>query len=194
MDPPLDQDRVRTILEHAADHPWRLQGVGLLALRLDERREYRLHVWDPDGCDGDPPIHDHPYDFHSTVIVGELTNTRYVEGPTGDTYCRERYAATNESDRRTDAVRLAGTSTTLGPGDHYHQLAGELHDSHQIPGTVTIIRCTWRNRPELTVCHRPGAPWSSGRARPATTDEVTRITAAALDLFGPTRSRARQGR
>ena len=190
MDHTRDQALVRTILEHAADYPWRLQGIGLLALRLDDRRVHRLHVWDPDACDGDPPIHDHPYDFTSTVIVGELTNTRYVEDPTGDEYCRERYTPDDEHDRRTDTVHLVGTSITLGAGDRYHQVASELHDSHQTPGTVTIIRCAWRERPELTVCLRPDAPWVSGVARPATPDETKRITAAALDLFGTARSRA----
>jgi hypothetical protein len=183
MDHALDQALVRTILEHAADYPWRLQGIGLLALRLDERRQYRLHVWDPDGGDGDAPIHDHPYDFTSTIVVGELTNTRYVEDPTGQTYCRHRYAPNDEHDRRTDSVHLVGTSTTFGPGDQYHQLAGELHDSRQTPGTVTVIGCAWRDRPELSVCLRPGAPWVSGQARPATPDEIKRITTAALDLF-----------
>ncbi|MGZ4707246.1 MAG: hypothetical protein ACXWBN_00735 [Acidimicrobiales bacterium] len=183
MDHTPDKALVRTILEHATDYPWRLQGIGLLALRLDDRREYRLHVWDPDGRTGDPPIHDHPYDFTSTVVVGELINTRYIEDPTGDEYRRQRYSPSDENDRRTDTVRLAGTSTTLGSGDHYHQLAGELHDSHQVPGTVTVIRCSWRNRPELTVCLRPGAAWVSGLARPATPAEIERITAAARDLF-----------
>jgi len=183
LDHTLDQARVRTILEHAADHPWRLQGIGLLALRLDDRREHRLHVWDPDGCTGDPPIHDHPYDFTSTVVVGELVNTRYAEDPGGDEYRRERYASADEDHRRTDTVRLVGTSTTLVPGDRYHQLAAELHDSHQTPGTVTIIRCSWRARPELTVCRRPGAPWVSGQARPATQEEIKRITSTALDRF-----------
>ncbi len=183
MDRTLDQVLVRTILEHAADYPWRIQDLGLLALRLDDRREHRLHVWNPEGGTGEPPVHDHPYDFTSTVIVGQLTNTRYVEDPTGTEYGRERYSPSDENDRRTDTVRLRGTSTTLGPGDQYHQLAAELHDSHQSPGTVTVIRCTWRDRPELTVCLPPGAPWVSGQARPATPDEIKRITAAALDLL-----------
>ena len=187
MDRALDEAGVRTILEHAADHPWRLQGVGLLALRLDDRRERRLHVWDPDGCIGDPPIHDHPYDFTSTVVVGELINTRYVEDPSGEELRRERYATSDEGDRRADTVRLVGTSTVLGPGDRYRQLAAELHDSRQAPGTVTILSCEWRDRPELTVCLRPGAPWVSGQARPATPDEITRITAAALDRFASLR-------
>ena len=176
---------VRTILEHAADYPWRLQGIGLLALRLDDRREFRLHVWDPDGGMGEPPIHDHPYDFTSTIVVGRLTNTRYVEDPTGDEVCRERFSPADETDRRSDMIRLRATSRTLGPGEHYHQLADELHDSRQAPGTVTIIRCRWRDRPELTVCLRPGAPWVSGQARPATPDEIKRITTSALDQFGP---------
>ena len=184
MDHALDQCLVRTILEHAADYPWRMQGIGLLALRLDDRREHRLHVWDPDGCPGDPPIHDHPYDFSSTVVVGTLTDTRYVEDPTGRLYRRERYVPGAEDDRRRDTVRLAGTSTVLGAGDRYHLLAHELHDSRQAPGTVTIIRCEWRDRPELTVCLRPGAPWVSGQSRAATADEIKRITSAALDLFG----------
>lgn len=179
----LDASRVRTILEHATDHPWRLQGIGLLALRLDDRREWRLHVWDPDGCVGDPPVHDHPYYFTSTVIVGELVNTRYVEDPTGEEFVRERYAPAAEDDRRTDTVRLVGTPTAFGPGDRYRQLAPELHDSRQAPGTVTVIRCEWLDSPELTVCRRPGASWVSGLARPATAAEIRRITAPALDLL-----------
>ena len=187
MDHTLDRALVRTILEHAVDHPWRLQGIGLLALRLDDRREYRLHVWDPDGGLGDPPIHDHPYDFTSTVVVGELINTRYVEDVGGDEYRRERYSPDNEDDRRRDTVRLAGISTTLGPGDRYHQLAVELHDSHQAPGTVTIIRCEWRERRTDRV---PPSRHSLGvrSGPPATPDEIERITSAALDQFGADRS------
>ena len=184
----LNQAFVRTILEHAGSYPWRLQGVGLLGLRLDGRREYRLHIWDPDSVVGDPPIHDHPYDFTSTVVVGELTNTRYAEDLDGDEYCRERYSPGAENDRRRDTVRLVGTSTTFGPGDRYHQVADELHDSRQTSGTVSIIRCRWLDRPELTVCLRPGAPWVSEQARPATQQEIHRITTAALDLFGTDQS------
>ena len=184
MDHTLDPDHVRRLLEQPADRPWRLQSIGLLALPLDDRRELRLHVWDPEAGVGDPPIHDHPYDFTSTVIVGELTNTRYVEDPAGVEHRRERYAMGDEDTRRVDAVRLVGTATTFGAGQRYHQRAAELHDSRQTPGTVTVIRCTWHDRSELTVCLRPDAPWVSGRSRPATPAEIARITAVALDLFG----------
>jgi hypothetical protein len=177
----IDQALVQTILEHATDHPWRIQELGLLALRLDDRREYRLHVWDPESRVGDPPIHDHPYDFTSTVMAGQLTNTRYVEDPAGVEHRRQRYSPDDQHDRRSDRVRLIGTSTTFGPGDAYHRRADELHDSHQEPGTTTVIRCTWRTRPELAVCLRPGAPWVSAQARTATPHEIKRITSVALD-------------
>jgi hypothetical protein len=180
----LDRAELRTILEHAADHPWRINNIGLLGRWLDDHREHRLHVWYPDrAVEDDPVIHDHPYDFTSTVIVGEVTNTRYVEDPHGTELTRERYRLDDENDRRIDTVRLLGTSTTLRSGDRYDQQAAELHDSRQVPGTVTVIRCTWHERSELTVCRRPGAPWVSGVARPATAEEIERITAAALELF-----------
>ena len=117
------------------------------------------------------------------MIVGELINTRYVEDPNGIEYSRHRYWSGDEHDRRTDSVRLVASTTTLSPGDRYRQLTGELASSRQVPGTVTLIQFSPLEERELTVCLAPGAPWVSGRARPATAGDVTRITGAALDLF-----------
>ena len=173
---------VHSILTHAEAFPWRLQEVGLLGLWLDERKEHRLHVWGfpPEG---DPPIHDHPFDFTSTVVVGELVNTRYVEADAGEDYLRERYAVGNDAERTVDTVRLVGAATTYRAGESYEQLAPELHDSRQAPGTVTLIRFTFTGATELTTCRRPGAPSVSGQARPATSDEVKRFTSTALERF-----------
>ena len=101
----------------------------------------RLHVWDPAYSVGDPPVYDHPYDFTSTIIVGELTNTRYEEDPAGDEYLRFRYTRPTEDLRASDTVRLSATATTFTAGGQYGQLAHELHTSWQLPGTV--IRCSW---------------------------------------------------
>ena len=184
MDISLNAALVRAILEHAEDYPWVIQEIGLLGLRLDDRREYRLHVWDPSSSVGEPPIHDHPFEFTSTVIAGEMTNTRYEEDPVGVEYRRVRYTPSNGDDRRSDTVRLSGTATTISAGDQYHQLAHELHDSRQLPGTVTIIRMTFtEDAAELTVCSREDAAWISGQSRPAAPADVKRITATALELF-----------
>ena len=48
MSETLSKVLVFTILRHAEVFPWRMQDVGLLGLRLDNQRAYRLHVWDPD--------------------------------------------------------------------------------------------------------------------------------------------------
>ena len=184
MDISLNTTLVRMILEHAEDYPWVMQEIGLLGLRLDDTREYRLHVWDPSTSVGEPPIHDHPFDFTSTVIAGEMTNTRYEEDPLGVEYHRVRYTPPNEDDRRSDTIRLSGTATTFTAGDQYHQLASELHDSRQLPGTVTIIRRTFTaDASELSVCNREPTAWVSGQSRPAALADVKRIVATALELF-----------
>jgi hypothetical protein len=184
MDSGLNKALVHQILTHAEDFPWRMQeGVGLLSLRLDDRRTYRLHVWEPGYIVGEPPVHDHPYDFVSTVIAGEVANTRYEECASGAEYSRVRYLASDDRVRRTDTVRLSSTSATLRDGEQYAQLAHELHDSRQEPGTVTIIRCSFKDVAELTVCLRDEDTFVSGQARPATLDEVKQITARALTLF-----------
>lgn len=179
----MDKVLVQNILERARNYTWMFQDIGLLGLRLDEHREYRLHVWAPDRCSGQAVIHDHPFDFVSKIIAGELTNVRYEEDPAGIKYLRERYSPGNEDRRTTDMVQLCAKSETYREGDEYGQAAHELHDSHQLPGTVTIIRRTFRSVNELTVCRAEDAPWVSGAPRPATPQEVEDITSQAMAWF-----------
>jgi hypothetical protein len=183
MNATLSKALVLTILRHAEDFPWRMQDIGLMGLRLDDRREHRLHVWDPSYMTGDPPVHDHPYDFTSTVIVGELTNTRFEEDPEGDEYARFRYPPSAEDQRRSDTVRLSAKATTFSAGGNYRQHARELHASWQQPGTVTAIRCSWVEALELTVCLRDEASWHSGQARAATRAEIKTVATKALGWF-----------
>jgi len=180
----LSKALVFTILRHAEDYPWRMQDIGLMSLRLDDQREYRLHVWDPtEDVIEDPAVHDHPYDFTSRIIVGELTNTRHEEDRSGEEYVRLRYTLGGEDLRRSDTVRLSGVATTFREGGEYHQLAPELHASWQLPGTVTVIRCSWTEVSDLTVCLRDEGSWRSGLSRDATRDEVKAVAAKALEWF-----------
>jgi hypothetical protein len=184
MDNGLDKALAYQILVHAEAYPWAMQDIGLMGLRLDDHREYRLHVWHPGHCEGEPPIHDHPFDFRSQIVAGEMINTTYVEDPAGVEYRRIRYVPGDEDHRSTtETIRLTGTATTYAEGEQYAQLAHELHDSRQLPGTVTTIRRTFQDVPELTVCLAEKAPWVSGRSRPATPEEVKRFAASALTWF-----------
>ena len=62
-------------------------------------------------------MHDHPFDFTSTVVAGEMTNTRYEEDSDGVEYHRVRYSLENEDARTADTVRLSGTPTTVTAGE-----------------------------------------------------------------------------
>jgi hypothetical protein len=168
MSDTLSKALVFTMLRYAEEFPWRMQDIGLMALRLDDQRQYRLHLWDPSCIVGEPPIHDHPYDFTSTIIAGELTNTRFVEDAAGEEYVRFRYSMPAEDQRRADTVKLSAVSETLAAGSTYRHLGPELHASGQQPGTVTVIRCSWVESRELTVCLRGDASWTSSHARKAT--------------------------
>jgi len=183
MSETLSKALVLTMLQHAEDFSWKMQDIGLMSLRLDDRREYRLHVWDPSDFVGELPIHGHPYHFTSMIIAGELTNTRYQEDPAGDEFVRFRYRPGAEGERRPDAVRLSSTATTFTEGSQYRQLAHELHASRQQTGTVTTIRCRWLEAPELTVCVRDEGSWRSVQGRDATRNEIKGFAAKALQLF-----------
>jgi hypothetical protein len=82
-----------------------------------------------------------------------------MEGPAGDEYVRFRYSLPAEDERRSDTVRLSATPEILAEGGEYRQFAHELHASWQLPGTVTVIRCSWGEQRELTVCLRDEGSW-----------------------------------
>ena len=141
----LDKVLVRNILEHAVQYTWKIQQIGLLMLRLDEQREFALHVWAPERCTGVPPIHDHPYDFVSRIIAGELTNARYVEDPSGVKYLRERYKPSNEESRTMDYVQLVPEVVeTFKEGDEYAQAADEFAAKGKASASALARRPTIR--------------------------------------------------
>ncbi len=106
-----------------------------------------------------------------------------MEDPAGHRYVRDRYTPPDEDGRTTDTVHLVAEAETYEAGDEYGQLAHELHDSRQLPGTVTILRRASREVGRLTVCRPEGAPWLSGRSRSATSQEIKEFTTAALEWF-----------
>ena len=96
---------------------------------------------------------------------------------------RFRYSPPAEDQRRSDTVTLSAAAETLREGDDYRLLAHELHTSWPQPGTVTLLRCSWDEARELTVCLRDEASWRSGQARDATREEIKAFTAKALEWF-----------
>ena len=180
----ITETKVRDVLAHPFDHQWTLQGFGMLRTYLDDEHVERLNIWDPDtAVDEVSTIHDHPWDFDSTIVRGELHNQRFVITDEHDVY-----GAAYQASRLVPGPGgglIAGTTTTvtLGrlaiecyrPGETYHMDAPELHESLPSRGCVTVNRRTFLERDEATVCWPADGAWVSAEPRPATRDEVTRF-------------------
>jgi hypothetical protein len=186
-------DDIRDILVHHEDYPWTLQGFGMLRTYLGADQVHRLHIWDARyRVEKVSPIHDHPWDFTSQVIAGELINQRYTSGHRYEGYVDDIY--------KTVSIRCGEGGCALSPitrsilhraqpehylsGDTYSQVATELHESLPQDGTVTVIsRVFGPDRDLARVFWRGTEGWVSAEPRPATTEEVKAIVTNALDLW-----------
>lgn len=173
-------------------YEWSLQGFGML--RAYVSRELRLHIWDDRfRVKNVSDIHDHPWNFESLVLSGELRNTRYLVsrhgvGAFGPTHHEGTIICGPSTDVRTPErskydVRLAGTTETFKPGTIYRQKADDVHRSEYERGTVSLVSRGWTGKdPERALVYWPiGEIWESAHPRPATRAEVDEICAYARE-------------
>jgi hypothetical protein len=177
----------RYALQYPERHEWTIQGFGMLRTYFGEG--VRLHIWDDDHAVPDvSPIHDHPWDFSSLVLSGQLINHKYIRADTiGEDYqqaliqCGEGGGLMGEL----SVVRLfAQPPHVIRAGKGYHQRADELHTTEAIPGTVSVITRDFvkDDRNHATVCW-PSGPWVSAEPRPATDIEVKTFVEKALEVW-----------
>lgn len=199
---------VRNLLERGSLE-WSVQGLGMLRTYLDPNT--RLHVWHaglcyaadaPPGVNRASEIHDHPWNFRSTIIAGELTNTRYElagslhsldDRVPADLLDRPLYqrgrivCGPNDCSgaKVEDGAHWFHTSSEhYGAGESYLMFAEDLHTTSYADGTVTIIRRTPRpdrSSEHATVYWPFGTDWMSARPRLAMSEEVELGLAAALE-------------
>lgn len=185
---------VKNLLERHSDREcdgWSYQGFGMYRLYLT--RAVRLHVWMPDDAVPNvSTIHNHPWDFTSKILVGEMTNKKYevVEGSSSPTHhmseilCGPKGGITHRHlrDERVE-LRLCGLEE-LETGDAYRMARHELHESMiTMPGTITMIeRVFYEDTEHALVCYPLGTEWVSAEPRPATRVEISRMAEAALAL------------
>lgn len=204
----MKDDVIRALVrEVLAEGPrlrdWTYQGFGMLRTYLDDEERFRLNVWDPGSAiENVSVIHDHPWDFTSLIVCGELVNHtfRYVRSqpPT----CR----AEDEASLRLKAYRSVEIRTGEGGGPMtevqplqlienpartvhapltYRQHHAQLHWTEATPGTVTINdrELVTGDGPKVaTVCWSEGE-WVSAEPRPATNDEWEHFVALATKLM-----------
>lgn len=198
---------VRHLLHEFDRHQWSIQGFGMLRLYLS--KEVRLHIWHsafkvPNVSE----IHDHPWDFESEVVCGELTNQLYVvlkDGP-GNLMVEEDRTTIGGYERNpcthhVTKIRCGpggGVCESEGPpeprlllgycphtylaGESYAERAVQVHETKAVDGTVTIVRRTFKADTEHARVFFPlGTEWVSAEPRPALPGEVAEFAMAALD-------------
>jgi hypothetical protein len=178
------------LLENADRLEWSAQGLGMLRTYLS--KEVRLHIWHSSlRVPNVSKIHNHPWDFRSEVVVGEIVNRVYRPGGASPTHTmgtircgvggglvRAEHSGTSSE----LPVRLVLTENSTYPaGTSYSERADELHETEASDGTVTIVTRSFKADTEhATVCYPLGTSWVSAEPRPATRDEVQKVLAVAL--------------
>lgn len=181
---------VRELLQFPERRDWSLQGFGMLRTYLAP--ELRLHIWDPEyRVESVSDIHDHPWHFESIILSGHVENRRYRVSTDGvSTHHRGRIVCgpnpSEHGPKTVEPVRLdQWCEGVFRPGETYRMHADELHASFPSPGAVTLIDRAKANKdPDRAFVYWPlGTQWVSAEPRPATHDEVMRITSYALECW-----------
>lgn len=190
---------VKSLLERADQYKWSVQGLGMLRLYLSQ--EIRLHIWDSSlQFPNATLIHDHPWDFHSLVVSGEITNIKYnqkdfpVRSDAYRPYLRQKLlcgpgGGLKENPSPTFLVMMRPTrygplvSKEFGRSFVcYTQNRTEVHETRALDGTVTLVYRTFNgDRDHANVYIEHDKQWVSAEPRPATAEEVERVVRRALE-------------
>ncbi|MEU5977411.1 hypothetical protein [Streptomyces sp. NPDC047315] len=128
-------------------HPNGFVKLPLARVARDGRRLF-LHIWV--AGEEDAEIHDHRWDFASTVLRGALVNTTVdvapqIEHDDAAGYRVVHYRPRPGGYRFTpvradhDVVVTSRRTATLAAGTRYRMTARTLHRARALPGTVTLI-------------------------------------------------------
>lgn len=121
-------------------------GLGFIQLKLNDKR--RIHFWDIslDKNVGPEELHDHRYDFHSTVLAGKLKNEiwHFEPNPAGDW---EMVSVSCDKDNR-QASKFISRGHTQFIAEHHLQ-AGDTYQMHRDTFHVTSL-----SQPTVTLLDR----------------------------------------
>lgn len=176
--------RAAHVLDQHKDFAWTVQGFGMIRTYLDPEKEWRLNVWDNRlKIRGVSEIHDHPWDFESWVLAGEIANTRFDDwgavgeacGPPSALPFQHIKIVTGEGGGPVGMVDqhylTAHRPEIYLVGQGYKQLKDEIHVTKAVPGTVTLNRRTPATAAHTANIFWPRGPWINAEPRQATKAE-----------------------
>ncbi len=183
----LTRELVHKILERASCYPWTLQGFGMFRLNLGKLG--RIHIWNTDyAVKNVSVIHTHPWNLHSMILSGKLTNVIYREQAHGiNAHWRSEIQTGEGGGLKGDPVAVTlgvHQLETYGAGQWYWQSANEIHESRPANGTVTVVRRPKGPPDEKALVYWPlGYEWVSAEPRPVTADIINLVAKHALSMW-----------
>lgn len=137
-------------------------GLGFIQIKLDDHD--RVHIYHPELPAFVEEPHDHRYDFHSTVLVGTLTNIFYEFVSCEPTATRDYLAETscdpeNTADTTPIPVRLVRKKTiTTHAGASYYVGFDQFHTVHPTGMCATYLQRSPICKDYARTIRREGAP------------------------------------
>ena len=184
----MDKNEVKAVLLDPSTD-WHTHDLGMIFADLEGRGS--IHVWDTALKTAEPPLHTHPWSIDSTVIVGQITNTRYTVNCCAgqDYHTAESHWANRPGSRAgrfpigdiTDAKLIGAPPETYKAGESYHQDASEIHGSSAVDGTVTLVLQVYAGRQASRLYFR--GDYKPMEMRIATPAESAHAIGLALPLF-----------
>lgn len=174
---------------HLQVRPWTIQGLGMMRTYLSNGD--RITIWHNDLIyPGVTRIHDHPWSFRSTVISGEMHDTRfdYARGTAVDfwrgarEYTRALITAGEGKPSYLETVWLEPRRTNVvSMGHSYKHDWNDVHLTGFANGTVTYCHRFDHQGPMAHVFWPVNEQYGSAEPRAATPEEVEKYTQAALE-------------
>lgn len=182
---------INSILQNYQNYEWTTQGFGFIRTYLDEKKRYRLNVWNDDLRVSEvSDIHDHPWDFRSWILAGCIINTQYFPSTSSkDMMYRFNSIQTGEGGGQISDegfIKLKkGRLETYAVGKSYFQKAEQIHQTDYWRGTVSLNeRIPINNRKNLAhVFWYHDREWIDAMPRPAHKIEVATTIKHALKLW-----------
>jgi hypothetical protein len=174
------------ILDHAGQYDWSVQGFGMLRLYI--RKIGRLHIWDDRlRYPGVSMIHTHSWDLRSTIVSGNVRNTRFEEMDViGLPYHKQRLVTGFQAHMVSEAktVRLLNhPAEWYEPGDVYRQAGHEIHLTDAANGTITLMERREDENGEADIYWPLGESWGTATPKVATLKEILDTTAYAKEIL-----------
>lgn len=167
---------------------WTMQGLGMLRTVVGPSERFRVNIWHHDLLvPGVSRIHDHPWDFESLVLAGEMRNYKMEPcvkgaGSCYDFKCIRCGPGGGPTGNGGVGFWLAEMPVrTYGPGESYRQEAKEVHFTDFVDGTVTI-----NDRREVSHGHSArvfyphGSEWVDAKPRHVEAEAVPYIISLAI--------------